>query len=88
MGDYTKTLEYFQKASNSWKAVFGEDHPYIALSYNNIGHAYFYLEDYPVSLEYYQKSYALYKSLFDETYPECVKIKERIKKVKEKMKKQ
>ena len=86
MGDYAKTLEYFQKASNSWKAVFGEDHPYIALSYNNIGHAYFYLEDYPNSLEYYNKSYALYKSLFDEEYPECVKIKERIEKVKEKMK--
>ena len=85
LNDYAKTLEFFQNASKSWKAVFGEGHPYVALSYNNIGHAYFYLEDYPNSLEQYQKSYNLYKSIYDEDYSECIKIKDRIEKVKEKM---
>lgn len=70
---------------DSYLSIFGENHPYVAVTYNNLGSIYFRMEDYAKSLECYQKSYDLYRSLFGEDAPDAVRIKEKIEIVKSKM---
>ena len=50
-------------------SVFGESHPDVALSYNNIGFVYGATGDYSKELEYYEKSLRIRLSVLGENHP-------------------
>ena len=52
--DYTKALEYYDKALEIRKEVFRENHPDLANSYQNMGLVHKNLNRYTKALEYYK----------------------------------
>ena len=58
--------------------IFGERHPDVATSYNNIGAVYDSQGNYPAALEYYSKALDIRLEVFDECHPlvgdVCLKI--------------
>lgn len=56
MGEYSKALEYYEKALKIREQIFGSEHPYTAKSYNNIGLVHYGMGAYSRALEYYEKA--------------------------------
>ena len=79
--NYTKALEYYQRAMNIWKNKYGEDHPYLAATYNNMGHVYLDQGDYGKALEYYNKSLTLLEKSYGSNNPNGAKVLASIGKV-------
>ena len=73
-GDYNKALEYYIKALNSCKSIFGENHPAVAISYNNIANTYKMLGDWKTALEYYQKSLDILTTIYGENQHPSIAI--------------
>ena len=67
---YDKALEYHQQSLAIRKQIFGESHPSVANSYNNIGTVYHSHDDYARALEYYQKSLVIWKQVFGDFHPD------------------
>ncbi len=67
-GEYRKALEYYFKAHEIFKVVYGEKNEHFATSCSNIGLAYSYQEEYNKALEYYFKALKLEKSLHGEKH--------------------
>ena len=70
LAQYNRALEYYQQAFAIRKQVFGESHPDVATSYNNIGCVYGFQGDYAHALEYLQQSLAIRKQLLGESHPD------------------
>ena len=51
-------------------AVFGENHPNVAMNYNNIGGVYYNQGNYDQALEYYNKALKIYLAVFGENHPD------------------
>ncbi|CAF1692108.1 unnamed protein product, partial [Adineta ricciae] len=56
MGDYSKALEYYERASTIQQQSLPPNHPDLASSYNNIGMVYSDMGDYSKALEYYERA--------------------------------
>ncbi|MBR5493294.1 MAG: tetratricopeptide repeat-containing protein, partial [Alistipes sp.] len=70
LAQYDNALDYLQQSLAIRKQVFGESHPDIAASYNNIGSVYDAQGDYTRALEYHQQSLAIMKQFFGESHPD------------------
>lgn len=71
MGNYIKALEYSRKALEIKLIIYyGEQHPDVATSYNNIGFIYKSLKDYPKALDYFEKALELKKIIFGDCHQE------------------
>ncbi|NGX52452.1 MAG: Photosystem I assembly protein Ycf3 [Candidatus Anoxychlamydiales bacterium] len=68
-GEAQRSLYYDQKALVIRKKVFGEEHPHVATSYNNIGGSLGDLGRYEEALEYLQKALVILKKVFGEEHP-------------------
>ena len=68
-GNYTKALEYYEKALVIWLKVYGENHPSTATSYNNIGLVYRQQGNDAKVLEYYNKALAIKLKVLGENHP-------------------
>ena len=68
LGDYNKALDYYFKALEIRKDVFGEKHPNTAGTYGNIGVVYHNLEDYDKALEFYNKALEIDKDVLGENH--------------------
>ena len=64
----------YQQSLKIRLAIFGETHPDVALSYNNIGSVYSSQGDYVKALEMYQRSLKIYLAIFGETHPNVATI--------------
>ena len=51
-------------------SVFGDKHPNVATSYNNIGYVYYNQGDYAQALEYYNKALEIRLSVFGDSHPD------------------
>jgi preprotein translocase subunit SecA/nephrocystin-3 len=69
MGRYDQALEYQQKALAIFEEVLDATHPYLAISYNNIGGTYSRMGRYEEALDYYQKALAIFEEVLDATHP-------------------
>ncbi len=85
LGDYDKSLEYYNKALSIRQKVLGEEHPDTATSYNNIGYVYSELGDYDKSLEYYDKALSIYRKVLGNEHPDTIKVRDNINQAREKM---
>lgn len=54
-------------------SIFGQDHPDVASTYNNIGTAYADLGEYDKAMEYDQKALSILVSVYGENHPEVAK---------------
>ena len=70
LAKYNKALDYYQQSLAIRKQAFGEFHPDVATSYNNIGLVYDAQGDYARALEYYQQSLTIKKQLLGESHPD------------------
>ena len=62
LGDYSKAIEYHEKALEITKNTFGDNHPSIASSYNSLGVSYDILGDHHKAIEYYKKAFEIIKN--------------------------
>ena len=70
LAQYNKALEYHQQSLAIKKQVYGDSHPDVAISYNNIGLVYDDLGDYVRALEYHQQSLAIKIQLYGDSHPD------------------
>ena len=64
----------FQQSLKIYLAIFGETHPDVATSYNNMGGVYDSQGDYAKALEMYQQSLKIRLAIFGETHPAVATI--------------
>jgi tetratricopeptide (TPR) repeat protein len=59
LGDFQKTIEYYEKVLKIYLTTYGENYPGTADCYNDIGEALRNLGDYQKMMEYFQKSFKI-----------------------------
>ena len=69
IGDYNSTLEYYDKARKIQERVLDDNHPDLAMTYNNIGKIYAEKGDYAIALEYYDKARKIDELVLDDNHP-------------------
>ena len=70
LAGYKKSVFYYHRALRHALAQYGEAHPYVMKSYNNMAIVYFNTGKYERALEYQQKSLAIRQSVYGENHPE------------------
>ena len=70
LAQYNRALEYYQQAFVIKKQIFGDSHPDVAISYNNIGRIYDAQGDYVRALEYHQQSLAIKIQMYGDSNPD------------------
>ena len=68
LGDYNKSIEYYEKELEIIKNIFGDNWQYITASYNNLGTSYYGLGDYSKAIEYYEKVLKIMKNIPESNY--------------------
>ena len=69
IGDYRKSIEYYELALACGLKTYGKDHPDVATLRNNLGNAYDILGDYPTAIEYYELALASDLKAYGENHP-------------------
>jgi len=80
-GNYSKALEFFQKALKIDEKVFGNEHPMVAIRYINIGFVYYSQGDYFRALEYYHKALKIQKKVLGDNHPTTINTYNIIEKI-------
>jgi tetratricopeptide (TPR) repeat protein len=57
LGDHRKAIEFFEQALAIDEAVFGKEHPNVAIRLNNLGSAYFALGNTKKAKPYFEQAY-------------------------------
>ena len=70
MADYDKAMMLYQRALNITKTEYGEKHPDVAISLNNIGSVYHRRGDYGKALEYYDEALNILAEFFGQIHPD------------------
>ena len=70
LAEYDRSLYYYNLALNYASALHGENHPNVAMSYNNIGRIYDSQGNHSKALAYYTKSLEIRLSIFGENHPD------------------
>ena len=70
LGEYDKAIGYFEQALASALATFGEAHPNVAATHNNLGSAWKALGDYDKAIGYYELALASGLATFGKDHPQ------------------
>ena len=70
LADYKKTLVYYQRALRHALSQYGESHPFVTKSYNNIAILYARMGKYEQALKCHQKSLSIRISAYGENHPD------------------
>ncbi|CAF4246249.1 unnamed protein product, partial [Rotaria sordida] len=70
MGDYSKALEFYEKAHKIREKAVPPNHPHLASSYNNIGVVYKNMGDYSKALEFYEKAHKIREKALPPNHPD------------------
>ena len=74
LADYNKAMSYYNKVLALTLDQYGENHPDVATSYNNIGLVYDCQGDYPRAMENYEKALKIRLGIFGENHPDVALI--------------
>lgn len=74
LAQYNKSVDYLKMAKRQSILQYGENHPYTAYCYSNIGIAYDSMGKYPDALECYQKSLNIIRSFYGMNHRDVVDI--------------
>lgn len=80
MARYDKALEYFDRALRNAQRQYGEEHPDVAKSYNNIGEVYDKQGDYAKAMENYCTAYQIRHSILGADHPKTQDVANNIEK--------
>ncbi|MES0336780.1 MAG: tetratricopeptide repeat protein [Candidatus Magnetobacterium sp. LHC-1] len=69
LGDQRQAIAFYEKSLAILLEVYGERHPYVATSYNNIGSAWDTLGDPKQAIAFYEKSLAILLEVYGERHP-------------------
>jgi len=72
IGDYSKSLKYFEKSLELAQRLFPEDHLTKAIAYSNVGSVWSELGDYDSALKYYSTSLEIRITIFGNFLPSKV----------------
>jgi len=70
LGEYEKAVEYYEQALTNDLKTFGEDHPNVAISRNNLGATWDSLGDYQKAIGYYEQALASDIKIYGEDHPD------------------
>ncbi|CAF4992215.1 unnamed protein product [Rotaria sp. Silwood1] len=70
MGNYSKALEFYEKAHKIKEKALPSNHPDLANSYNNIGQMYNNMGDYSKALEFYEKALEIGEKALPPNHPD------------------
>ena len=70
LGNYDKAINYYEKALGIQLNKFGEDHPSVATSYNNLGFSCHTKGNYDKAIEYNEKALRIQLNKFGEDHPD------------------
>ena len=65
----TKPLIYTEKALNIFTNTFGQNHPNVAIEYNNLGEAWKFKGEYDKAIDFYQKALNIFTNTFGQNHP-------------------
>ena len=82
-GLYDKALEHYQKALAIDLKQLGPEHPYVAMSYNNMAYVYKAKKDLVKAKEYWEKAYAIFSEKLGPNHPNTKSVKARLDALKE-----
>ncbi len=69
LANYNKAIEYFKKALVLDTGAHGEEHPKVAIRWNNLGGAWFSLGNYQKAIRYFEKALAIDRKSYGEEHP-------------------
>ena len=69
-GNAFEATEYWTQALEIYKAVFGDSHPSVASTLNNLGAAWSDLGEKKKAIEYYTQALEIYKAVFGDSHPD------------------
>ena len=84
-GDYEKSLEYNNNALAARIKTFGEQHPDVALSYNNMAFTFEKAGMVDKALEYYDKALRVFEATLGKDHPYYTITKENADDLKSKL---
>lgn len=70
LGDYNKAIEYYEQALAGYLKNYGEDHPDVAISRNNLGATWDALGEYEKAIGYYEQALASDLATYGEDHPD------------------
>ena len=70
LGEYEQAVEYYEQALANELKTFGEDHPNVAISRNNLGATWDSLGDYQKAIGYYEQALASDIKIYGEDHPD------------------
>jgi tetratricopeptide (TPR) repeat protein len=70
LGDHRKAIEYYERALAIDEAVFGPEHPDVAVDLNNLGSAIKALGDHRKAIEYFERALAIDEAVFGPEHPD------------------
>jgi tetratricopeptide (TPR) repeat protein len=81
LGEPRKAIEYYDQALAIDEAVFGKEHPTIAIRFNNLGAVYFELGKNQKAKAYFEKAYKIFKKFFGNEHPHTKTVAQWLKTV-------
>ena len=72
----------YERSLEIRKSVYGEHHPDVATSYNNIGYVYYAQGDYSRALEMYEQALEIYESVYGKGSSVVEELEEIIREIK------
>lgn len=70
LGDYNKAVEYYEQALASYLKTYGEDHPDVAISRNNLGATWDARGEYEKAIGHYEQALASDLKTYGEDHPD------------------
>jgi tetratricopeptide (TPR) repeat protein len=75
LAEYGRAKDYHEWALAIFKKIYGEQHPNVATSLNNLGSTYFEMGQKDKAGPYFQKAYAIFKQFYGEEHPHTKTVK-------------
>jgi tetratricopeptide (TPR) repeat protein len=72
-GKYGEAIEYYEKSLAIKQKRLSPNHPYLAVSYNNIGNVYGTLGNHPKALWFHEKALEIQQQFFPPNHPDLAK---------------
>jgi len=69
LGDYSAARDYFEQALASVLKTYGEDHPHVAVTRNNLGSAWQALGEYQKAIGYFEQALAVFERKLGPEHP-------------------
>ncbi len=82
LGKHKEAIDYYEKALAIDLKGYGEQHPQVAILYNNLGSAWYSLGKYQKAIDYYEKALAILLKVFGEQHPDTQLVKSNLESLK------